>query len=568
MKFALYARVSTDKQEREQTIESQLEALRTYAVEKAYEVDERHVYVEEFPGDRLDRPKLDALRDRAREGEFEAVLISCPDRLARRFAYQEIVIEELERSGCARWNSWSVRSAIIRKIDSCSSFRGFLRNTSGTKFWNVPVRGRLYKARQGVFVGPHAPYGYRHVPKRDGVPARLEIEPREAEAVRHIFDWCVNEQLSTVKIAERLRHSGWKTSHGGQWRGNMVGNILRSEAYTGRRYYNKTKAVEPKRRKIRSGYVKTLKSSHAARPREEWIEQAVPRIIDDETYRRAREQLKTNALRAFRNLHGKRRYLLRSLVRCGACGRARTGRTTRTDGREYTYYDCTSTLVRPRVDRCCQSPGVRAEELHRLVWDEITKLLRNPEEILRYFHEQHGKEVGTTFDLARRKLSELERSLAVLKREECRLVDAYQGQVIELEELRERRSAIYQRRKELRADVKRVEQELGRLQRQGSIRERITLLTKKLTGSLEELPFEEKQKIIQLLVEEIRVHAGHVEIHYIMPLSGNLHLQSRSLSIVSCQTPGGVGRVVEGRASAGSRGEWGVFLRAFMAASC
>jgi site-specific DNA recombinase len=100
MKFALYARVSTDKQEREQTIESQLAALRTYAVEKGYEVDKRHIYVEEFPGDRLDRPKLDSLRDRARDGEFEAVLISCPDRLARRFAYQEIVIEELERYGC------------------------------------------------------------------------------------------------------------------------------------------------------------------------------------------------------------------------------------------------------------------------------------------------------------------------------------------------------------------------------------------------------------------------------------------------------------------------------------
>jgi len=550
MKYALYARVSTDKQEREQTIESQLEALRTYAVEKGYEVDERHVYVEEFPGDRLDRPKLDALRDRARDGEFEAVLVSCPDRLARRFAYQEIVIEEIERSGCKvefleRPISDNPEDRLLQQ------FQGILAEYERYKILERTRRGRLYKARQGVFVIPHAPYGYRHVPKRDGIPAHLEIDPQEAEAVRHIFDWCVNGQLSTVKIAERLRTSGWKTRHGGQWRGNTVGNILRSEAYTGKRYYNKTKAVEPKRRRNRSGYVRILKSSHAARPREEWIEQTVPRIIDEEMYRRAREQLKTNALRAFRNLHGKHRYLLRSLVRCGACGRARSGRTTYTDGREYTYYDCTSTLVRPRVDRCCKSPGVRAEELHRLVWDEVKKLLRNPEAILRYFHEQHGKEVGTTFDLARRKLSELERSLAVLKREKGRLVDAYQGQVIELEELRERRSAIEQRRKELRADIKRVEQELGRLQRQGSIREGISLLTKKLAGSLEELSFEEKQKIIQLLVEEIRVHAGHVEIHYIMPLSGNLHLQSRSLSIVSCQEKRGMGRMDKGGTSPG-----------------
>jgi len=63
------------------------------------------------------------------------------------------------------------------------------------------------------------------------------------------------------------------------------------------------------------------------------------------------------------------------------------------------------------------------------------------------------------------------------------------------------------------------------------------LLTKKLAGSLEELTFEEKQKIIQLLVEETRVHAGHVEIHYIMPLSGNLHLQSRSLPTCHAKRP-------------------------------
>lgn len=78
MKYALYARVSTDKQEREQTIESQLEALRTYAAEKGYEADERHVYVEEFPGDRLDRPKLDALRDQAQAGSVLQESLSFP----------------------------------------------------------------------------------------------------------------------------------------------------------------------------------------------------------------------------------------------------------------------------------------------------------------------------------------------------------------------------------------------------------------------------------------------------------------------------------------------------------
>jgi len=100
MKFALYARVSTEKQGREKTIERQLAGLRDRGREKGYKIDERHVYVEEFPGDRLDRPQLDALRDGAREGQFDGVLIDCPDRLARRVAHQEIVIEELGRDGC------------------------------------------------------------------------------------------------------------------------------------------------------------------------------------------------------------------------------------------------------------------------------------------------------------------------------------------------------------------------------------------------------------------------------------------------------------------------------------
>jgi hypothetical protein len=130
----------------------------------------------------------------------------------------------------------------------------------------------LYKARQGVLVAAHAPYGYRYVPKRDGVPAHLEIDPEEAEGVRQLFDWLINEQLSTLKIAQRLRASRWKTRRGGPWRDTMVHHILRNECYTGRRYYNKTETVEPKKRRNPRGYVKNLKSSHAMRPREEWIE--------------------------------------------------------------------------------------------------------------------------------------------------------------------------------------------------------------------------------------------------------------------------------------------------------
>ena len=98
---ALYARVSTDKQEREETIESQLDALSHAVAVGAYEVPAGGVFVDEHAsGTRLDRPALDRWRDLAAEGAFDTVVVWSPDRRARRDAYQVVLLEELTRCGC------------------------------------------------------------------------------------------------------------------------------------------------------------------------------------------------------------------------------------------------------------------------------------------------------------------------------------------------------------------------------------------------------------------------------------------------------------------------------------
>src|SRR3954449_9595672 len=98
MRAAIYARVSTERQERQQTIESQLAALRAWA--EGHQLSDRHVFRDEgYSGARLDRPGLDALRDAVRDGEVLGVL--APDRLMRRYAYQVLLLEEFRRAGCA-----------------------------------------------------------------------------------------------------------------------------------------------------------------------------------------------------------------------------------------------------------------------------------------------------------------------------------------------------------------------------------------------------------------------------------------------------------------------------------
>src|SRR5712691_240810 len=98
---ALYARVSSDIQEKDQTIASQLAALRQAAQERGYQVPPDWEFIDDgYSGARLDRPALERLRDLAAEGAFAAVLVYAPDRLARNYAYQVVILEELTRAGC------------------------------------------------------------------------------------------------------------------------------------------------------------------------------------------------------------------------------------------------------------------------------------------------------------------------------------------------------------------------------------------------------------------------------------------------------------------------------------
>jgi len=118
MRVALYARVSTEAQQARGTIGSQLEALRARAAVEGDEV------VAEFRDDgysgaRLDRPGLDGLRDAAEAGVFEVVWCLSPDRLARAYAWQVVVLDELGRLGW-RCGLWMPRPWMTTRRSGCS----------------------------------------------------------------------------------------------------------------------------------------------------------------------------------------------------------------------------------------------------------------------------------------------------------------------------------------------------------------------------------------------------------------------------------------------------------------
>ena len=283
---AIYARVSSSRQKEEQTIASQIAALRTYAAEAGWEVPPDWVFEDDgCSGATLVRPALERLRDAIAEGQITVVLCYAPDRLSRRYAYQVVLLEEFARAGTqVRFLKGSQGSTPEEEL--VLQFQGMIAEYEKAQITERTRRGKLYRARAGaVSVLSQAPYGYRYVRKHEGEPARYELVDHEAAVVREVFRLFVEEGMALRAVARELNARGIVTARGKRrWNGEAVRNMLHNPAYCGRAAYGKTQRTHevavhrpPRRGRTRVG----PPSCKRQRPREGWIEIAVPAIVEE-----------------------------------------------------------------------------------------------------------------------------------------------------------------------------------------------------------------------------------------------------------------------------------------------
>jgi site-specific DNA recombinase len=183
MRTAIYARVSTARQARAQKADQQVERLKAYAKQKGWTLEEDQLYLDEgYSGAGLNRPGLDALRDAAAMAEFEVVLITAPDRLARNYVHQVLLIEELQGRGCRiefveRPMSQDPNDQLLLQI------RGAVAEYERTLIAERMRRGRLTKLRKlragQLLPWVRVPFGYRTDPEHPRDPAGLRIDDYE-----------------------------------------------------------------------------------------------------------------------------------------------------------------------------------------------------------------------------------------------------------------------------------------------------------------------------------------------------------------------------------------------------
>ena len=345
---------------------------------------EEWVFADEgHSGATLVRPGLEALRDLAAQGCLDVVLVYSPDRLARKFAYQALLIEELARCG--------VRVEFVKgpRGDSPEDqlliqFQGMFAEYEKAQLMERYRRGKAWRAKSGsVNVLGGAPFGYRYVRKTPESGARYEVVAHEAVLVAEMFRRYADDGAAIAGLGRWLTARGVATRTGKErWDRSVIWGMLRNPAYAGTAVFGKTQVVhEPaglNRTARLAGRTVPRQVRTQDRPREEWTGIPVPALVDEETFDRAQQRLADNKRFASRNT--KVPSLLQGIAACASCGYGyyRTTTTT-TAGNKIYYYRCLgSDDYRYPGGRICGNKPVRADYADKVIWDHVTALLADP----------------------------------------------------------------------------------------------------------------------------------------------------------------------------------------------
>ena len=304
LRVALYARVSSERQADELTIQSQVAALRQRIAADACKVEPELCFLDEgFSGSTVQRPALERLRDLAYSGVIDRLYVHSPDRLARKYAYQVVLMEEFSKHGVAVVFLNDVAGVAAPEANLLLQMQGMIAEYERAKILERTRRGRRFAARQGkVSALGHAPFGYRYVPKHEtGAEARYEVLAEDSQRVQALFTWVGVEGLSLGDVSRRLREQGVLTPTGlACWDRATLRGILLNPAYQGTAKYGKTRVL-PRKNPARAmrGAPPTPHSDKIAVPTPvaEQEEIAVPAIVSTELFQAVAEKLEDNRRR-------------------------------------------------------------------------------------------------------------------------------------------------------------------------------------------------------------------------------------------------------------------------------
>ncbi len=489
---ALYARVSSERQDVDLSVAAQLRALRDYAQRNGYLVARE--YVDEAESGRIaDRPQFSRMLDEASKPEapFKEILVWKFSRFTRKREHAVAFKSMLRRRGVRVVSiteqaddtpTGKLLEAIIESVDEFYS----------ENLAQEVTRGMREAATRGFWMTTYAPYGYRRVYVQDGIKKRpkLELNPPADAVVRRIFDM-VLQGRSILDVTKTLNAEGIPTTNGKKWLKTTIHTMLDNEAYTGTLVWGA---------KARDGAPPVrVENAHAA-------------IVSQRDFQKARKLLASRAPKKMNPRRASSPYLLSGLVKCETCGKAMTAAEAKS-GR-YTYYICHSLLKRGKGT--CETPRLNAKSFEKLIVSEIRENVLT-ESNIRDLVKLLDEEMDGVAREQRERLETIDEELEDVKKRLGRIWQVIETTDIEMADASERIREHRERKEKLEIAAEEARVLLSDRRQFLDSAETIAAFAAEMSEFLKTSELTETKAFVRSFVKEIVVKPGRAAIVYSIP---------------------------------------------------
>jgi site-specific DNA recombinase len=517
---AFYARVSSDQQAQAQTIQSQIAALRARVQADGVALSAENEFVDDgYSGSTLVRPALERLRDVVAAGGIDRLYVHSPDRLARKYAYQVVLVDELQRAG-VEVIFLNHELGRTPEDDLLLQVQGMIAEYERAKILERSRRGKRHKAQTGVVnVLSGAPYGYSYITLAEGGgQARYEICEEQAQVVRQVFTWVGQQRLSIGEVCRRLREQGTPTRTGKTWWDRTsIWGMLKNPAYKGQAGFGKTRAcaLQPRLRAQRGHPLqpRRARSSYDV-PASDWLMIPVPAIVSEDLFATVQTQLEENRRRARTGRRGAR-YLLQGLLVCACCGYAYYGKAISPSARkghprDYAYYRCIgSDAYRFGGQRMCFNTQVRTDRLEEAVWQQVCQLLEDPQ---RLGQEYERRLQAAQASPGESQMALVEKQINKLRQGIARLIDGYTEGYIDKSEFEPRIRRFKERLAALEDQAQQLLEHSQLLAQLQLIIGRLEEFSAKVKAGLGKLDWHGRRELIRTLVKRVEIDRERVNV--------------------------------------------------------
>ena len=514
MNIAAYCRVSTDKEDQLNSLETQKEFFLEYTKRTGGNLIK--LYADEgISGTKIkNRKEFQRMLADAEKGLFDMVVVKDISRFARNTVDLLQSVRKLKSLGIETQFLTANMTSMGNSEFVLTIFGALAQEESANTSKRIKF-GKKMNAEKGRV--PNIVYGYD---KTIGDYFNLSINEEEAKVIRQMYKWYTEEGYGGAKIANMLNERGVKTKRGNNWSQNSVCRILTNEIYTGKIINGKEEIAD------------FLTGQRKEKDESEWLVTVRPelRIIEDETFDKAQEILKGRH-DSFKMTHERQsnKHLFSTLIKCKNCGWS-FRRTVRQYKNTYVRWVCSGHNGRG-ADSCPNAVTVDEEELIQVLQEYFQDVLGKKKRVIDYVIKEFQR-VYKAKDENIEYEKELNAELSKLRKSREKYMDMYTDDLISREELNEKIGG-------MRKEIERLENELKMVSYHLTKGEQLEVILNSTFKQMEDITDVHEMTNTQLkrLIQKIEVDKdGNVDIY--LRLIGDLGLDEAVL-IEGTESAGG-----------------------------